>query len=151
MNTSQEPPQAPTLSDQAKDFAKQLVTYADAITAFAVVQLLSFNYLLARGDCFTVNVLHNLCLPVVGSIIVSGVYGVLVILCHVGERHILGSTRDPKVAPLATTAWIARYVIISLALVATVEVLRQVKHDIRNQQFSTDCKDRKIEGPASPQ
>src|SRR4029077_5944843 len=101
MDASQESSQAAPLSDQAKDFAKQLVTYADAITAFAVVQLLSFIYLLARGDCFTVNVLHNLCLPIVGSIIVSGVYGILVILCHVGERHIFGSTRDPKVAPLA--------------------------------------------------
>jgi hypothetical protein len=145
MNASQESSQPATLSDQAKDFAKQLVTYADAITAFAVVQLLSFIYLLARGDCFTVNVLNHLCLPIVGSIIVSGAYGILVILCHVGESHIFKDFRDPKVARPATGAWIARYVIILLALVATVEVLRQVKHDMKSHDFLTDCKDSKTE------
>jgi hypothetical protein len=149
MSPNQEP-QPATLSDQAKDFAKQLVTYADAITAFAVVQLLSFIYLLTRGDCFTVNVLHDLRLPIRGSFIVSGLYGLLVILCYLGERHILGSTRDPKVAPLATTAWIARCVIILLSLVATVGVLRRINHDIEEHHFITDCKDSKTERPTYP-
>ncbi len=140
MNASQDSPVSERPSDEAKGFAKQLVLYADAVTAFAVVQLLGFIYLLTRGDCFTVNVLHNVCLPIAGSIVVSGVYGLLVILCHVGERHIFRSSRDSKITPLATGTWIARYTIIILALVATLGILCQVKHDISSHVFSIDCK-----------
>ena len=148
MKASQESPEAVTA--EGREFAKQLVLYADAITAFAVVQLLSFIYLLARGDCFTVNVLHNPRLPLWGSIIVSGAYGLLVILCHLGDRQIWKSSRDPKVAPLATTTWIARYAIIVLSLVATIGVLRRVADDMSNHIFLTECRDSKTEGLTHP-
>jgi hypothetical protein len=151
MNASLQPPLSATLSVEAKDFSKQLVLRADAITAFAVVQLLSFIYLLARGDCFTANVLRHPSLPIAGSIIVSGVYGFLVNSCHRGENKIFQSSRDATIESLAKTSWRFRYAIILVALVATVSILCKVKHDIRNHQFSTDCKDRKIEGPAGPQ
>ncbi len=150
MSASQELPKPEEPSNEAKEFAKQLVLRADAITAFAVVQLLSFIYLLARGDCFAVNVLRHLCLPIAGSIIVNGVYCFLVNSCHRGENKIFKSSRGTTIESLAKTSWGFRYGIIIMVLVATVGILWKVNHDINNYQFSTDCKDRKIEGPGKP-
>jgi hypothetical protein len=127
------------LNDE-REFAKQLVLYADAITAFAVVQLLAFVYLLAHGDCFTANVLHNVWYPVIGSIIIYFVYLGFVLLCRRGEIAIFTLPRSKVLTRIADRAWKARYAIIAGGLVFTVILLFWVSHDIKNGVFLLDCK-----------
>ena len=134
------------VSEEAKDFAKQLVLYADAITAFAAAQLLAFIYLLAHGDCFTVNVMYKVQFPIVGSVIVSGVYFLLVRSCRRGANRILRFSKNHRaIAPLVNKTWRLRYAIILVGCAATVGVLALVKHSITCHSFSIDCKDGKAE------
>jgi hypothetical protein len=133
------------VSEEAKDFAKQLVLYADAITAFAVAQLLAFIYLLAHGDCFTVNVMSHVYFPIAGSIIVSGAYVFLVCSCHRGVNRIFKLSKNHRaMAPLVKRTWKLRYAIIILGCAATVGVLGLVAYSMSKNIFSIDCKDAKI-------
>jgi hypothetical protein len=132
-------PVPPVLANEDRDFAKQLVLYADAITAFAVVQLLAFVYLLAHGDCFTANVLHSVWYPVLGSIFIYSVYLRLDLLCRRGEIAILTLFRGDVLTPIVNRAWKARYAIITGGLVFTVILLFWVSHDIKNGVFLLDC------------
>jgi hypothetical protein len=127
------------VTDEAKEFAKQLVLYADAITAFAVVQLIAFVYLLVHGDCFTANVLHNVCYPIAGSVIVTVIYVLLVRWCHYGENCILNSSRDSSITSLKKWTWRFRYAVIILACAATVGILDWVDTD-KGHVFRIDCK-----------
>jgi hypothetical protein len=129
-----------TVSAEAKDFAKQLVLYADAITAFAVVQLLGFIYLLAHGDCFTVNVLYNIYFPTILSFVVNGLYLLLVWRCHRGETSIFGSSRDTAIADLIDRTWKVRYAIIIAAGLSTLFLLWLVAYGMSIHTFSVDCK-----------
>jgi hypothetical protein len=123
-----------------RDFAKQLVIYADAITAFAAAQLLAFIYLLAHGDCFTVNVLRCVWFPVVGSIVVNCVYLGLVRACRRGETAILAPVRNDNITRRVNSTWRVRYGIIIAGMIFTVVLLFWVDHNIRHHRFCIDCK-----------
>ncbi len=131
---------ASTVSAEAKDFAKQLVLYADAITAFAVVQLLGFIYLLAHGDCFTMNVLYKIYVPTLLTFAVNGVYLLLVWSCHRGENSIFGSSRDTAITDLVDRTWQVRYAIIIAAGLFTVFLLWLVWYSMSIHAFYVDCK-----------
>jgi hypothetical protein len=127
-------------ANDERDFAKQLVLYADTITAFAVAQLLAFVYLLAHGDCFAVNVLRYVWFPVVGSVIVSCVYFGLVWSCRRGETAMLGAVRNENITRLVDRTWYVRYGIIVAGMIFTVVLLFVVRDGITTNHFSVDCK-----------
>ena len=130
------------MSDEAIELAKQFVLYADAITAFSVVQMLGFIYLLAHGDCFTMNVMRFPAIPIIASAIVNGVYLFLVWSCHNSEDRILGppSSKGTMLAPLLVNIRRARYTIIIAALYATVIIFGLVSSSIAMHTFFIDCK-----------
>jgi hypothetical protein len=130
------PPDNLPASNECRDFAKQLVLYADAITAFSFVQALGFIYLLAHGDCFTKNVLQTPCLPIVGSIVGSVIYFFLVLGCNLGERSIFKTLAKTPPSRLVNWTWGVRYGIIILGLIFTLTVLWLVAS---SSVFVVDC------------
>jgi hypothetical protein len=76
-----------------KEVAKQLGTYADAITAFALVHSITFGFALGSTD-FRDRVRHT---PPAMMPVMCGVaflfYAVLVIFCHRGEDALIGSSK----------------------------------------------------------
>jgi hypothetical protein len=80
-----------------KDLAKQLVTYADAITAFAFVQSVAFGFALGQKD-FCANVVRPPCAPlVVGALLAVAyfMYYRLVLQCRVGVNTLLAGLTGP--------------------------------------------------------
>lgn len=130
------PPQNAAPSNEDRDFAKQLVLYADAITAFSFVQALGFIYLLAHGDCFTANVLKKVLFPILGAIAGSVIYFVLVLGCHLGERTVFKTLTKTPPSRLVNWTWGVRYGIIALGLIFTLTVLCLVK---LSPVFLVDC------------
>jgi hypothetical protein len=80
------------MSDASREMTKQLGLYADAITAFATAQLLSFTFLMAQGNCFTKNVLKYVSVPIVLGMIVNAAYFALVHSCHRAEDRMVKAT-----------------------------------------------------------
>lgn len=113
--------------------------YADAITAFTVVQLIAFIYLLSHGDCFTANVLNGVYGSVVLSLFVSGVNLFLVKRCQQGENCIYGASRDPIIVPLVNGAWRVRYALIVAAGMTNIAVLGLLSLAKASGRLFIDC------------
>jgi len=126
------------MTDEAVELRKQLVVYADAITAFATAQLIGFVLLLTHGDCFTQNVLGGLWYAVCIGAVVNAAYLVLVSLCHrAADKTSMGS---PTIASVLRGVRMVRYVIIMADLLITVLLPLAINYGSRHGQFFIDCK-----------
>jgi hypothetical protein len=98
------------------EFAKQLRTYADAITAFCIIQSVAFGFALGNKD-FRDNVLKlKSCeLYTLGTVAIF-FYTFLVIGCQRGEEALLGKSKlnDPVEVWARRVRW-ARLLVIILA------------------------------------
>ena len=68
--------------DWENEWAKQLITYADAITAFAVVQTIAFCFLIGQSDFFAKTVKEYWGWTAVLCGAIKGCYAVGVLLCQ---------------------------------------------------------------------
>ena len=101
--------------DDRRDLAKQLVTYADATTAFSLVQAIAFGLALSQTE------LHNSVIRwstyvqylIVGAYVL---YLILAALCCLGESQLLGDSKDGVTRRWRTIAWVYRLLVLSLAL-----------------------------------
>lgn len=130
------------MSDASKEMTKQLELYADAITAFATAQLLSFTYLMAQGSCFTRNVLNHVWIPIVMSILVNAAYITLVHLCHRAEDGIVraSESREGVIDGIVTNIWKIRYIILVVDCAMTVGVFGLILLGVTHNEFHFDCK-----------
>ena|ERR1700723_2034375 len=130
------------MSDAFKEMLKQLELYADTITAFATVQLLSFTYLMAQGGCFTKNVLDHVCVPIGLSLFVNAGYITLVCLCHRAEGRIFKATeaREDVIQEIARNVRKTRYIILMVDCVMTLGVLGLIVLGVYLHEFHFDCK-----------
>jgi hypothetical protein len=113
-----------------RDFAKQLVAYADAITAFSLVQAIAFGLALSQTE------LHNsvirwssyvLCL-ISGAYIL---YLILAALCFLGESQLRRFEIDGVIRRWRIIGWICRLLVLSLALgISLLSVILTVKHGL---------------------
>jgi hypothetical protein len=75
---------------ERKDLAKQLGTYADATTAFAVIQSIAFAFALGSKD-LRENILRTPpCLIPALCLVALGIYSLIVLACHLGENALIG-------------------------------------------------------------
>src|ERR1700704_4712595 len=98
-----------------KEFAKQLVTYADAITAFAFVQSVAFGFALGQTE-FRKSVLQGpywvLGITLCGYIL----YGHFIHKCRKGEATLLCGSKDPDLTEWKHRVWNYRFGVLLLAL-----------------------------------
>jgi hypothetical protein len=113
------------MSDASNAMTKQLGRYADAITAFATAQLLSFTFLMAQGNCFTKNVLKHVSVPILLGVVVNAAYYVLVYSCHRAEHRIVKATkpREDVIEGVVSNIGMTRYIILIVDCAMTVGVL----------------------------
>src|SRR4029077_14232643 len=110
------PPELPVPPKRNQnELAKQLVTYADAITAFSFVQSTAFGF--ALGQCeFRESVLR---VPYISSSVAGGaylLYGYFVYKCHKGEKALLLGSQDAPVTKIwRNRIWWHRYSVVVLA------------------------------------
>jgi hypothetical protein len=130
------------MSEASYEMLKQLELYADTITAFATVQLLSFTYLMAQGGSFTKNVLNHVCVPIWLGLFVNAGYITLVCLCHRGEDRILEATeaREDVIQEIAKSVRKTRYINLILDCVMTLGVLGLIVLGVYLHEFHFDCK-----------
>lgn len=127
-----------TTSDEATEMRKQFAVYADAITAFATVQLVGYLLLMARGDCFAKNVLSGFWYAIVIGGIINALYLFFVVLCDKGADEICKVSA--AIAPsLRKLRWL-RYGIIGLDLIVTVCVPIALNCGWKRGDFFIDCK-----------
>ena len=75
---------------EKRELAKQLNTYADGITAFAVVQGVGFAFVIAQSVTADCSVQARWYGVVFFAFIVSGVYELMVRRCHGAEDRLIG-------------------------------------------------------------
>jgi hypothetical protein len=83
------------LGRDPKEIAKQLSTYADAITAFSFAEGVVFSLALGSDD-FKRNVLHCPEVVFAGIILSTLIYLAMVLTCHVGEDRLIGRLLETK-------------------------------------------------------
>jgi hypothetical protein len=130
------------MSDALKEIVKQLELYADTITAFATVQLLTFIYLMAQGGWFTKNVLTRIWLPIALGIVVNAAYLTLVCLCHRAAERMSqpADVRAEGVQAIVRNVQKTRYIVIIVDCAMTVGVLGLIHLGVSRGQFHFDCK-----------
>ncbi|MFZ0335687.1 MAG: hypothetical protein WAN10_14580 [Candidatus Acidiferrales bacterium] len=130
------------MSEASREMVKQLELYADAITAFATAQLLTFIYLMAQGSCFTKNVLNHISVPIVLGILVNAAYFALVYSCHRAEDRIVAATepREDVIQGIVKNLRRTRYIILIVDCVMTVGVLGLIDLGVYFSEFHFDCK-----------
>ena len=130
------------MHNRSKEMLKQLGLYADAITAFATAQLLTFIYVMAEGSCFTKNVLNHASLPIALGILVNAAYFALVRSCHRAEDRIVAATeaRDGVIEGIVRNLRKTRYIILIVDCAITVGVLGLIDLGVYLQEFRFDCK-----------
>jgi len=126
------------MSDEAAEIRKQFAVYADAITAFATVQVVGLMLLMAHGDCFTRNVLGGLWYTVCIGVVINIVYLIVVFLCHQAADKIHKPT--VAIAPALRSVQMLRYVIIVTDLLVTILLPLAINYGWHHGQFFIDCK-----------
>jgi hypothetical protein len=96
--------------------AKQLVTYADAITAFSFVQSVAFGFALGQKD-FRTSVLKGLWIVALVLGVAYAIYGVFVGRCRNGETGLLGLSDDAKILQWRQGIWRGRFLVLCLGFV----------------------------------
>jgi len=98
-----------------------LSTYADAVTAFALVQSITFSFGLASKD-LRESILKTPHLLVPSLVILASFfYGTIVVLCHYGEDALIGKP-DSK-SPVDRWTRYARYLRLFVILAVTALAL----------------------------
>ena len=94
-------------------FLDRLWNIANGITAFSVVQMLTFIYALQKLERLVANVEESPRITM-AAIFVSGiVYSVIVLYCFFGERQILGNGDAPQnITRAVTIAGVGRLIVI---------------------------------------
>jgi len=119
------------------EMQKQLLTYADAITAFATAQFIAYTFLLTQGGCFTLNIMKAIWWAASLGAFANAFYIWLVWNCY--QTATQGLT--PVTFPLSNIQKM-RYIILALDLIFTVAIPFGIRHGWRAtpQQFIIDCK-----------
>jgi hypothetical protein len=116
------------------DVQKQLLTYADAITAFSSAQFVAYVFLLARGDCFTLNVITSIGWSTSLGAVANIGYLSLVSLCYW-----TATCGSPQVE-YAGAIQIVRCLIIFVELILTVAIPFGIRYGYGKKNFFIDCK-----------
>jgi hypothetical protein len=105
---------------EPKEVTKQLITYADTITAFTVIQFLAFTYQLTNSD-FHCQIMSAPTSFVITAIIVMNILYFLLILFAQSREQTLHDKTDPTSALIMQIGWI-RLAIVCFFLLATLGV-----------------------------
>jgi hypothetical protein len=102
---------------QEKELAKQVSTYADAITGFAFVQCIATAVLLAQNPQFVHAIVHRWYVAVPITLAMTAVYSYLLNRCHKAEDDLLGvlGERGDKIAKVVPAIRSARKWIVWLS------------------------------------
>lgn len=84
------------MAHDPKEVAKQLVGYADSITAFAVAQSIAFTFAVGNGDKFAQHVKAHFWIPIAIALCVFPLYAWFAHLCHRDEDNILETHRETQ-------------------------------------------------------
>jgi hypothetical protein len=108
-----------------KELAKQLSSYADAITAFAFVQGMAFALLIGQSKDLPVAVARLWYIAATIIVVMTGFYLWMVGRCHGAEDNLLGiprkrSSKIASVVPMIRTArfWVIAAIGVADALLA---------------------------------
>jgi hypothetical protein len=128
--------------DEIGGITKQLELYADAVTAFATVQLVGFVLLLAHGDCFSLNIADAKWWVFGIGGAVNLLYLCLVYLCHSEEKRVRHSqrTQNKTTEPVLKRIQSTRCVIIIFEGLVTMALPFAIVFGLANHSFHIDCK-----------
>ena len=128
------------MTAEDKAFADQLTKYADAIAGFSVVQSLGVVLGLARGDCFTKNVLEIPAVPMVISVLVTGAYFLLTAHCHQVWRKIWTASASDASAPFVRSIEKIRYALVIASGTGSVVVMGLIAFSNHLGRFQYVCR-----------
>jgi len=94
---------------EPKDFLNQITTYADAITAFSVLQAVAFTLAVASAEKFvkTIQIYHASVLTILGCAVL--LYWLLLFWCHRTEDKIAQKPEEANVANALRVIRTSRY------------------------------------------
>jgi hypothetical protein len=102
------------MDQDRKDLARQLTTYADAITAFSFVQSVAFGFGLAQHEVRE-SVLKASWIAALITIAAYVFYLVFVGVCWLGNGKLLHDSKpDPQTRKWTIVLWCGRFIVILL-------------------------------------
>jgi hypothetical protein len=112
------------MNNEQKELAKRLGTYADAITAFSVVQSVAFAFALPSNKDFNTSVLESWRIALAGCGVAFLIYFYLIRRCHRGEDALLSKSSESALVNTWTNhVRCARYGLIGFALFVSVAAI----------------------------
>jgi hypothetical protein len=113
---------------EERDLAKQVITYADAVTAFSAAQNAAFAYAVMKGpsDGFAQAILTMSPRLSIGSLLfATALYVLFVSLCYRGESKLLGvpDSRKPSIRAVVKGMRLTRLGIIFFGAVVAIGTL----------------------------
>jgi hypothetical protein len=125
------------MAELSAEMRKQLLAYADAITAFATAQFVAYTFLLTHGHCFTLNIITAIWWAAPVGALANGVYIWLVWRCYHAATQGLAQLDVPvwKIQKV-------RYIILAIDLILTCAIPFGIRHGwcAIPRQFFIDCK-----------
>jgi hypothetical protein len=100
-----------------KEILKQLVTYADGITAFSALQSVGFVLSVASGTALGGNIQRHIRLTCLGILASVVIYFILLWLCHWNENNLAEKLpKESAPAKAVKTIHVVRYCIVAIAI-----------------------------------
>jgi hypothetical protein len=125
------------MNQDRKDLAKQLATYADAITAFSFVQSVAFAFSLTQHEVRD-SVLKAASIAEMITFAAYIVYLLFVGICWIGNRTLLDdSEADQQTRSWATALWVGRIIVILLGAFLCLLAIHLTVKGSTHQTFPT--------------
>ena len=107
---------------RAKKAAKQIFTYADAITVFSFVQTIAFSVALGQAE-FRKSVLRAPCIVVFFLLVAYFVYFLYLRKCREGITALLGPSKDSTLSTWHQKLWNYRFSVLALGFLLSLLAL----------------------------
>jgi hypothetical protein len=133
-------------ADEA-EFAKQIRNYADAITAFAILQCIAFCYSVEKGDSMTCNALKYAPIVYISNALATCAYLFGLWCCSFGEDKLI-SPKSLAASILYVRTWLRRGRVI-IVLCAGMFALFTMLLLQTKQKDIADCQPHPVSAPST--
>jgi cytochrome c biogenesis protein CcdA len=104
------------ITREPKEFLSQITTYADAITAFSILQAIAFTLAVASAEKFikTLQLYHRSILVIL--FLAVPIYWLMLFWCHRTEDKLVETSDDSNIKSALLVIRVCRYVFAAVAM-----------------------------------